>query len=164
MRAAPDAPARGEALRYALRLGCISFGGPAGQIAILHRELVLGRGWLGEAEFARALNFCMLLPGPEALQLVIWLGWRWYGIAGGVVAGLCFLLPAVVLLAALAFGYALYGTLAPVVAALAGLKAVVLALAGQALWGIGRRALRGPRHLAIAAGLRPGHRQMSQDQ
>jgi chromate transporter len=148
---APDAPARGEAFRYALRLGFISFGGPAGQIAILHRELVAGRGWISDAEFARALNFCMLLPGPEALQLVIWLGWRWFGGAGGIVAGLCFLLPAVVLLTALSFGYALYGTLAPVVAALAGLKAVVVALVGQALLSIGRRALRGPAHLALAA-------------
>ena len=82
MRVAPDAPARGAAFRFALRLGLISFGGPAGQIAILHRELVAGRGWIGDAEFARALNFCMLLPGPEALQLVIWLGWRWFGIDG----------------------------------------------------------------------------------
>ncbi len=150
MRAAPDAPAAGDAFRYALRLGCISFGGPAGQIAILHRELVAGRRWIDDAEFARALNFCMLLPGPEALQLVIWLGWRWYGIAGGIVAGLCFLLPAVVLLTALSFGYALYGTLAPVIALLAGLKAVVVALVAQALIGIGRRALRGPAHVALA--------------
>jgi chromate transporter len=147
---APDAPARGAAFRFALRLGLISFGGPAGQIAILHRELVARRHWIGDAEFARALNFCMLLPGPEALQLVIWLGWRWFGIAGGLVAGLCFLLPASVLLTALSLGYALYGTLGPVVAALAGLKAVVVALVGQALLGIGRRALRGPAHLALA--------------
>jgi chromate transporter len=148
--AAPDAPARGAAFRFALKLGLISFGGPAGQIAILHRELVARRRWIGDAEFARALNFCMLLPGPEALQLVIWLGWRWFGIAGGLVAGLCFLLPASVLLTALSLGYALYGTLGPVVAALAGLKAVVVALLGQALLGIGGRALRAPAHLALA--------------
>ncbi|MBS0376813.1 MAG: chromate efflux transporter [Proteobacteria bacterium] len=151
MRAAADAPDARAAFRFAAKLGFISFGGPAGQIAILHRELVAGRRWIGEDEFARALNFCMLLPGPEALQLVIWLGWRWFGIAGGLVAGLCFLGPATLILALLSWIYVRFGTLVPVAAALAGLKAVVVALVLQALTGIGRRALKGVRELALAA-------------
>ena len=99
------------------------------------------RRWLGADEFVRALNFCMLLPGPEALQLVIYLGWRWHGTLGGIIAGLCFLVPAALLLTALSFVYVLYGTLAPVVAVVAGLKGVVVALIVQALYGLGRRAL-----------------------
>jgi chromate transporter len=144
-------PDRATALRYGLRLGCISFGGPAGQIAILYREVVEARRWIGAEEFARALNFCMLLPGPEALQLVIYLGWRWHGTGGGVVAGLLFLLPAALLLTGLSFVYVLWGTLLPVAGVLAGLKAVVLALIAEALARIGRRALRGPAHVALAA-------------
>jgi chromate transporter len=83
-----------EALRFWLKLGFISFGGPAGQIAIMHREVVEQRGWVGDRDFAQALNFCMILPGPEALQLAIYLGWRLHGTLGGVAAGLCFLLSA----------------------------------------------------------------------
>jgi chromate transporter len=139
-------------LRYGLRLGCISFGGPAGQIAILYREVVEARRWITAEEFTRALNFCMLLPGPEALQLVIYLGWRWHGTRGGIVAGLLFLLPAALLLTVLSFIYVLYGTLAPVEGVLAGLKAVVVALVAEALARIARRALRGPAHVALAVG------------
>ena len=137
----PGPPSRAAAFRYWLRLGCISFGGPAGQIGTLHREVVVLRQWLGEDEFGRALSFCMLLPGPEALQLVIYLGWRWHGTRGGIVAGLCFLVPAALLLTALSFVYVLYGTLAPVAAVVTGLKGVVVALIVQALYGLGRRAL-----------------------
>ncbi len=143
-------PGRGEALCYGLRLGCISFGGPGGQIGILHREVVDERGWLSDAEFARALNLCMLLPGPEALQLVIYLGWRWYGAPGGIAAGLCFLLPASVLLTALSFVWVLYGTFAPVAAAVTGLQCVVVALLVQALHRLALRALSGVRQRLIA--------------
>jgi chromate transporter len=144
------APTRREALYYGLRLGCISFGGPAGQIAILHREIVEQRGWLSDAEFARALNLCMLLPGPEALQLVIYLGWRWHGVGGGIVGGLSFLVPASLLLTGLSFVYVLDGTIAPVAAAVAGLQCVVVALVAQAVARLARRALAGSTERGIA--------------
>lgn len=145
-------PGRLAALRYGLRLGCISFGGPAGQIGILHREVVDERSWLSDEEFAGALNLCMLLPGPEALQLVIYLGWRWHGVAGGVVAGLCFLLPASLLLTLLSFAWVSYGALAPVAAAVAGLQCVVVALVLQAVERLARRTLTGPRQRLLALG------------
>jgi chromate transporter len=148
----PRSPTPTEALRYGLRLGCISFGGPAGQISILHRELVTERGWVEEDAFAQALNFCMLLPGPEALQLVIYLGWRAFGAVGGIMGGLLFLLPGALLLLALSWVYVAFGSLALVGGALAGLQAVVVALVLQALWRIGGRALKGGWHKALAAG------------
>ncbi len=146
-------PSRREAFRFWLKLGFISFGGPAGQIAIMHREVVEGRRWIDERAFMQALNVCMLLPGPEALQLAIWLGWRLHGTAGGIVAGLCFIGPSVAILLALSFVYALHGDLPLVAAGLAGLKATVIALIVQALLRIAGRALRHPVHwfLAIAA-------------
>ena len=146
-------PSRREAFRFWLKLGVISFGGPAGQIAIMHREVVENRRWIDERAFMQALNVCMLIPGPEALQLAIWLGWRLHGTWGGIVAGLCFLLPAMVILLALSFVYAQYGDLPLVAAALLGLKATVIALILQALLRIGRRALVHPVHwlLALAA-------------
>ena len=126
-------PSRREAFRFWLKLGFISFGGPAGQIAIMHREVVERRRWVDEPAFMQALNVCMLLPGPEALQLAIWLGWRLHGLAGGIVAGLCFIVPSMAILLALSFVYALHGDLPLVAAALAGLKATVIALIVQAL-------------------------------
>ncbi len=146
-------PSRREAFRFWLRLGFISFGGPAGQIAMMHREVVESRRWIDERSFMLALNFCMLLPGPEALQLAIWLGWRLHGVAGGIIAGLCFILPAMALLLALSFTYALYGDVPLVAAALTGLKATVIALILQALVRIARHALVHPVHwlLALAA-------------
>jgi chromate transporter len=144
---------RREAFRFWLKLGFISFGGPAGQIAIMHREVVERRRWIDEPSFMQALNVCMLLPGPEALQLAIWLGWRMHGTAGGIVAGVCFVVPAMLLLLALSFIYALHGSLPLVAAALMGLKATVIALILQALVKIARRAFRHPLHwlLAVAA-------------
>jgi len=149
----PTPPAFAEAARFWLRLGFVSFGGPAGQIAILHREVVERRRWLGEREFTSALNFCMLLPGPEALQLAIYLGWKLHGIRGGLVAGLGFISPAIVLLLGLSWLYARFGSLPAAAGLLLGLKAAVLALVLQALVRIGRRALVTPLHvmLAIAA-------------
>ena len=145
-----NGPTRREAFRFWLKLGLISFGGPAGQIAIMHREVVERRRWLDGQPFMHALNFCMLLPGPEALQLAIYLGWRLHGVAGGIVAGLCFILPAVGLLLALSFVYALHGTVPLVAAALFGLKATVIALIVQALFRLGRHALGHPVHRAVA--------------
>jgi chromate transporter len=143
-------PARREAFRFWLKLGFISFGGPAGQIAIMHREVVESRAWVGERDFMQALNVCMLLPGPEALQLAIWLGWRLHGTSGGIVAGLCFILPSMAILLGLSFVYALHGDLPVVAAALAGLKATVIALIVQALVRIAARALAHPVHWALA--------------
>jgi len=145
-------PTFAVAARFWITLGFISFGGPAGQIAILHREVVERRGWVTERLFVDALNFCMLLPGPEALQLAIFLGWKLHGVRGALVAGLGFILPAIVLLGVLSYVYAAYGTLPWVAGVLAGLQAAVIALVAQALLRIGKRALRGPLHIALALG------------
>jgi chromate transporter len=139
-----------EAARFWLKLGFVSFGGPAGQIAIMHREVVERRRWLDERQFTGALNFCMLLPGPEALQLAIYLGWRLHGTRGGLVAGLGFIVPAIVLLLVLSWLYASYGTLPAAQGLLLGLKAAVVALVMQALVKIGRRALGTPLHVGLA--------------
>jgi chromate transporter len=143
-------PARREAFRFWLKLGLISFGGPVAQIAIMHRELVDVRRWFDERTFMNALNFAVLIPGPEAMQLAVWLGWRLHGTWGGVVAGLCFLLPAMALLIGLSFVYAMHGDIPLVAAVLDGLMAVAIALIVQALVRIGRRALKGPLHVALA--------------
>jgi chromate transporter len=143
-------PAFAEAARFWIRLGLISFGGPAGQIAIMHRELVERLRWVDEARFAGALNFCMLLPGPEAMQLAIYIGWKLHGMRGGLVAGVAFVLPAIVLLLALSWVYAAHGHLPAVAGMLIGLKAAVVALVVQALLKIGRRALAGPLHVVLA--------------
>jgi chromate transporter len=143
-------PSRREAFRYWLRLGLISFGGPVAQIAIMHRELVEERRWVDERTYLNALNLCILLPGPEALQLAIWMGWRLHGVAGGVIAGLCFILPSVALLLGLSFIYALHGDVPLVAAALLGLKATAIALIVQAVVRISRRALRNPLHWLLA--------------
>ena len=105
----PPVPAFREALRYWLKLGFISFGGPAGQIAIMHRELVERRRWISEGHFLHALNFCMLLPGPEAQQLATYLGWRLHGARGGIAAGALFVLPSVFILFALSWLYVAVG-------------------------------------------------------
>lgn len=118
----------------------------------MHREIVEQRGWLDERRFGDALNFCMLLPGPEAMQLAIYIGWRLHGLRGGLVAGLGFVVPAIVLLLGLSFLYARYGSLPAVAGTLLGLKAAVVALVLQALLKIGRRALKTPLHVALAAG------------
>jgi len=135
-------PTRREAFRFWLKLGFISFGGPAGQIAIMHREAAVNRRWIDERTFMQALNFCVLVPGPEALQLAIWLGWRLHGTQGGVVAGLLFLGPSVAILLGLSFIYAMHGDLPVVAAALYGLQATVIALILQALVRIARHGLK----------------------
>ncbi len=141
---------RRDAFLFWLKLGFISFGGPAGQIAIMHREVVERRHWFDDQQFMRALNFCMLLPGPEALQLAIYLGWRLHGVAGGVIAGLCFIVPAALLLLGLSFAYAIYGGVPAIAALLFGLKATVVALVLHAWIRIARRALSTREHWLIA--------------
>lgn len=144
-------PTRREALRFWLKLGLISFGGPVAQIGIMHRELVEVRRWFDERTYLNALNFAILVPGPEALQLAVWLGWRMHGAWGGVAAALCFLLPSVLLLLVLSFVYALHGDVPVVAALLNGLKAVAVALIVHAVIRLSQRALKGPVHLFLAA-------------
>ena len=148
---APRLPTFAEAVRYWLRLGLISFGGPAGQIAIMHRELVERRRWISESHFLHALNFCMLLPGPEAQQLATYLGWRLHGWRGGVVAGALFVLPSVFILYALSWLY-VKGENVPWLAALFfGLLPAVMAVVASALLRIGRKALKTPALWCVAA-------------
>jgi chromate transporter len=148
----PATPSFAEAARFWIKLGFISFGGPAGQIAIMHREVVEQRRWIDEQRFTEALNFCMLLPGPEAMQLAIYLGWKMHGTRGGLVAGLAFVVPAILLLTVLSYVYARHGTQPLVSGLLVGLKAAVIALVVQALVRIGGRALKGPVHWLLALG------------
>lgn len=145
------APGFGEALRVWAAIGCLSFGGPAGQIALMHREIVDRRRWLGDEEFLNALNFCMLLPGPEATQLATYAGWRHHGVAGGLMAGLLFVVPGALVVLALAAVYLLYGRIGAVQAAFDGIKAAVLVIVIEALLRVARRALKRPLHWAVAA-------------
>uniref|UniRef100_UPI0040491A86 chromate efflux transporter n=1 Tax=Cyanobium sp. TaxID=2164130 RepID=UPI0040491A86 len=130
-----------EASRYWFQLGWISFGGPAGQIALMHQELVERRRWLSERRYLHALNYCMVLPGPEAIQLATYLGWLMHGVRGGLVAGGLFLLPSVIVLIALSSIYVLWGQLPPLAAVFWALKPAVLAIVVQAGWRLGRRTL-----------------------
>lgn len=140
-----------EALRFWIKLGFISFGGPAGQIAIMHRELVERRRWVSEERFLNALNYCMLLPGPEAQQLAIYIGWLLHRVPGGIIAGAFFVIPSIFILLALSYVYAAYGNLIIVAGALAGFKPVVVAIVVEAVLRIGKRAIRNRAHYAIAA-------------
>ncbi|HAL71923.1 MAG TPA: chromate transporter, partial [Verrucomicrobiales bacterium] len=121
-------PSFGNAVRYWLKLGFISFGGPAGQIAIMHKELVERRRWISETHFLHALNFCMLLPGPEAQQLATYLGWRLHGAKGGVAAGALFVLPSLFILIALSWVYLRFGDVPVVAGIFYGIKPAVTAL------------------------------------
>ncbi|HVQ10475.1 MAG TPA: chromate efflux transporter [Methyloceanibacter sp.] len=145
-----EAPSFKEALAVWARIGVLSFGGPAGQIALMHRVLVDERKWIGEQQFLHALNFCMLLPGPEAMQLATYVGWRLNGTLGGLAAGLLFVLPGAFVVLALSIAYALYGQVPLVQAAFVGIKAAVLVIVIEALLRVARRALRGPAHWVIA--------------
>jgi chromate transporter len=138
------------ALRYWFKLGCISFGGPAGQIALMHSELVERRRWLSEKRFLHALNYCMLLPGPEAQQLATYIGWLMHRTWGGIAAGVLFVLPSLVLLIALSALYVAYGTLPIVAAIFYGIKPAVCAVVLQAAHRIGSRTLRHPLLVGIA--------------
>jgi chromate transporter len=145
----PEAVTFAEAFRFWLRLGCISFGGPAGQIAIMHRELVEQKRWISERRFLHALNYCMLLPGPEAQQLATYIGWLLHRTWGGVVAGALFVLPSLVLLIGLSWVYLAFGHLSWVAALFYGIKPAVAAIVLHAVWRIGSRTLRHPRQVPI---------------
>lgn len=132
------------------RIGLLSFGGPAAQIALLHRELVETRGWLDEAQFLRALSFCMLLPGPEAMQLATYAGWRLRGTAGGLITGGLFVLPGALVIAALAVLYLQFGDLPLVQGAFLGIKAAVLVIVLRALLTLSKRALKTRSHWVLA--------------
>ncbi|HLM55780.1 MAG TPA: chromate efflux transporter [Pyrinomonadaceae bacterium] len=140
-----------EAFRFWVKLGWISFGGPAGQIAIMHKELVERRRWLSEERFLHALNFCMMLPGPEATQLAVYIGWLMHRTPGGIVAGAFFVIPSILILLALSYVYAAHGNTPVVSGLLSGFKPVVVAIVVEAVLKIGGRALRRRAHLLIAA-------------
>ena len=144
-------PSFKEALAVWAKIGVLSFGGPAGQIALMHRVLVDERRWISEDRFLHALNFCMLLPGPEAMQLATYIGWLLHGTLGGLVAGFLFVLPGAIVVLALSIAYALYGHVRLVEAAFVGIKAAVLVIVIEALFRVARRALRQPSHWIIAA-------------
>ena len=141
-----------NAFRYWFRLGFINFGGPAGQIAIMHDELVEEKRWISNGRFLHALNFCMLLPGPEAQQLAIYIGWLLNGTMGGIVAGVLFVLPAFVLMMVLSWTYAVHGNVDWVAAIFYGLSAGVIAIVASAVIRIGSKALKSRVHAAVAVG------------
>jgi chromate transporter len=151
MSAEPHGVTLGEAARVWARIAALSFGGPAGQIAVMHRILVEEKRWIGEERFLHALSFCMLLPGPEAQQLATYVGWLMHRTRGGLIAGGLFVLPGLAAIMALSWLYAAFGRLAPVEALFFGLKAAVLAIVLDAVRRIGARALRNNAMRAIAA-------------
>ena len=146
----PAPPTFNEALRFWLKLGFISFGGPAGQIAIMHGELVERRRWVSEERFLHALNYCMLLPGPEAQQLATYAGWLLHGTWGGIAAGTLFVLPSALILWVLSWAYVTFGSLPWMESMLHGLKPAVLAIVAAAILRIGSRVLKNPIMWAIA--------------
>src|SRR5688572_21131372 len=146
----PAAVSFGEAVRVWARIGWLGFGGPAGQIALMHRELVEKRRWISEGRFMQALNYCMLLPGPEAQQLAVYIGWLMHRTWGGVVAGALFVLPGMIVLGLLSWVYVRYQNASFLAATFFGLKAAMLAIVIEAVIRIGRRALKSRFHLALA--------------
>ena len=144
-------PTLAEATREWTRIGCLSFGGPAGQIALMHRILVEEKRWIDERRFLTGLNFCMLLPGPEAMQLATYVGWRMHGVVGGLIAGLLFVLPGALLMLALALAYAHFGSVPVAEALFLGVKAAVLAIVIEALLRVAKKALHHTTDWAIAA-------------
>ncbi|WP_195908359.1 chromate efflux transporter [Novosphingobium sp. Gsoil 351] len=147
----PSAVTFGELLRVFTRVGFLSFGGPAGQIALMHREIVDERGWVEEGAFLRALNLCHLLPGPEAQQLATWIGWRLHGVRGGLAAGMLFVIPGAAVMLGLSLLYVAAAGLGWFAALFLGIKAAVLAVVAQALIRVGERALGTRFKLALAA-------------
>jgi chromate transporter len=144
-------PSFGEALKVWFKVGCLSFGGPAGQIALMHRVVVDEKKWLDEPRFLHALNFCMLLPGPEATELATYAGWLLHGVRGGLVAGLFFVVPGALVMLGLSLLYVYGRGLAAIDGALFGIKAAVLVIVVEALIRIGRRALKSQLLVALAA-------------
>ena len=147
---APAPPTLAEATRVWAKIGLLSFGGPAGQIALMHKELVEDRRWIDEQRFLHALNYCMLLPGPEAQQLTIYIGWLLHKTRGGLIAGILFVLPGALVMLGLSILYVLYRQVPFVDALLLGVKAAVLAVVVEALMRIGKRALKTRASYAIA--------------
>src|SRR5438128_3357479 len=143
-------PSFGEAFRLWLKLGCINFGGPAGQIAMMHRMLVDEKKWIDEPRFLHALNFCMLLPGPEAQKLATYIGWALHGVRGGLAAGILFVLQGALVMLALSLLYALGRGVSWIDGALFGIKAAVLVIVVEALIRIGKRGLKTKPLIAIA--------------
>src|SRR5437660_7370050 len=141
----------GEAFRVWLRVAALSFGGPAGQIAVMHRIIVDEKKWVGESRFLHALSYCMLLPGPEAHQLTIYIGWLMHRWPGAIVAGGLFVVPGIVSIMALSYVYAAFGSVPAVAALFFGLKAAVLAIVLQAVHRVGSRALKSRPMLVLAA-------------
>src|SRR5437773_7027173 len=141
----------GEALRVWLRVAALSFGGPAGQIAVMHRIIVDEKKWVGESRFLHALSYCMLLPGPEAQQLATYIGWLMHRWPGAVAAGGLFVVPGVIAIMALSWIYAAFGNVPTVAALFFGLKAAVLAIVLQAVYRVGSRALKSRSMLVLAA-------------
>lgn len=141
----------GEAFRVWLRVASLSFGGPAGQIAVMHRILVEEKNWISEGRFLHALNYCMLLPGPEAQQLATYVGWLMHRTAGGLMAGGLFILPGIIAIMGLSYIYAAYGNVSFVEALFFGLKAAVLAIVVEAVVRVGKRALKNRIMIALAA-------------
>ncbi|MBR0814584.1 chromate efflux transporter [Bradyrhizobium diazoefficiens] len=141
----------GEAFRVWLRVACLSFGGPAGQIAVMHRILVEEKKWISEGRFLHALNYCMLLPGPEAQQLATYVGWLMHRTAGGLMAGGLFILPGIIAIMGLSYIYAAFGNISFVEALFFGLKAAVLAIVVEAVVRVGKRALKNRIMIALAA-------------
>ncbi len=147
----PPRPTFAEALRFWLKLGFISFGGPTGQIALMHSELVERRKWIDEGRFLHALNYCMLLPGPEAQQLATYVGWLMHRTAGGIVAGALFVLPSALILWALSWIYLSFGAVPAVAAAFYGLQIAVMAVVAQAVIRIGQKVLKNAAMWILAA-------------
>lgn len=146
----PPSPSLAELTAASFRIGCLGFGGPAGQIALMHRVFVQEKKWLGEAEYLHALNYCMLLPGPEAQQLATYAGWRLHGIRGGVIAGALFVLPGALVVFGLTWIYATLGTTPLVSALFYGIKAAVIGFILEALWKVGKRSLKTAGDVALA--------------
>src|ERR1700726_4061446 len=140
-----------QAFRVWLRVALLSFGGPAGQIAVMHRILVDEKNWISESRFLHALNYCMLLPGPEAQQLAIYIGWLLHKTWGGIVAGSLFVIPSIFVLWALSYIYAAFGNVPWIAAVFYGLKPAVMAIVAVAVIRIGRKALRNEIMWALAA-------------
>ncbi|PTX91927.1 chromate transporter [Verrucomicrobia bacterium LW23] len=147
----PVKPSFGEAFAYWLKLGFINFGGPAGQIALMHTDLVERKRWISESRFLHALNYCMLLPGPEAQQLAIYIGWLLHGVPGGIVAGTLFFLPSAFIIWALSYVMVVHGQVPWIAALFYGLQVATMAVVAEAVLRIGRRALKNPLMWAIAA-------------
>ena len=143
-------PTLPETTRVFLRIGLLSFGGPAAQIALMHRELVEERGWLTEQQYLSALSFCMLLPGPEAMQLATYAGWKLHGTIGGLIAGLLFVLPGALVVLGLSMAYAAFGALPALQAVFLGVQATVVVIVIEALLRVSRRALKMRVHWIIA--------------